>query len=618
MRVFLRPLATLLILGLLVSAPAWAQAQAPTQQAPPAKAQKPAKAPAAATKPVAKDPLEGFDAFVEAAMKDWKVPGAAISIVKDGQVIYLKGFGYRDVEKKLPVTPDTLFAVGSTTKAFTAAALGILVDEGKLEWDKPVREYLPGFQMHDDYVTAHLTPRDLVSHRSGLPRHDLLWYGSPFSRREMFERLRYLEPSRGFRDRYQYQNLMFMTAGILVEQLTGGTWEQFIRRRFLDPLEMKTTNFSVNDSQKSADYALPYVERKDVVKQVPFRNIDQVGPAGSINSSVREMANWVIAQLGKGKFRETQVIPEKALQETQTPQVVVSPATLRYDELSYATYGMGWVIMHYRGHLNLQHGGGIDGFTALVSQVPKQKMGLVILTNLGGTPLPVILAYNIYDRLLALDPVDWNARRKKEVSEARERQEKTQKEADASRKAGTSPSHPLADYAGKYEHAAYGTVTVEENSGELKLKYNSFTSPLRHYHYDVFETTDEDFEKRKFTFGLNGKGEVERVSIVLQEGVDDIVFTRMAEPMELHKDFLVKLTGEYQLGAQVVKISLRGEKTLIASIAEQPDYELVPWKGLQFNLKGLKGYSVEFKMATGSVVEMIITQPNGTFTAKRK
>lgn len=503
----------LLFLTLFLAFSSAAAAQAAPQSAPPA----------------GKDPLDGLDQFVETLRKDWKVPGVGIAIVKGDQVIFAKGFGERDTERKLPATADTLFAIGSCTKAFTAASVGLLVDDGKVDWDKPLRTYLPSFKMFDDYVTERMTPRDLVTHRSGLPRHDLLWYGSSFTRREMFDRLRYLEPSRGFREAYQYQNLMFMTAGVLVEEVTLRPWEEFIRERFFTPLEMKGSTLSVTDSQKAGDFALPYGEEKDLVQRVPFRTIDQIGPAGSINSSAREMANWVIAQLNGGKFNGRQVIPERTLRETHTPYVV-SGATLRYDELFYSMYAMGWGVSAYRGHLLLSHGGGIDGFTAHVSLMPKDKIGIVILTNKGGSRLPGILAFNAYDRLLGLAPAPWNDRNKEEVAKAREAQQKTEKDRDANRKTGTQPSHALADFAGEFEHPGYGTLRIEHGS-DLKVTYNGLTTTLRHYHYNVFEATADRFENMKFTFGVNAKGDVDRVLVPLQSGVGDIVFTRKkAEP----------------------------------------------------------------------------------------
>src|SRR4030043_709070 len=258
-----------------------------------------------APKEAKKPNLKGYPEQVSSLQTDWKVPGLAVSIVKDGKIIFAEGFGYRDVEQKLKVTPHTVFAIGSCTKAFTATAMGMLVDEGKVGWDKPVRDYLPAFNLQDVVASERMTPRDLLCHRSGLPRHDAMWYGSALSREEIFSRLQYLEPSKDFRTVWQYQNLMFMTAGYLVGEMAGMRWEAFIQKRIFEPLEMKESNFSVNDSQKAPDFALPYQEKNAKVEPVPFRNLDAIGPAGSINSNVLAMANWIRMNLNKGKFHDS-------------------------------------------------------------------------------------------------------------------------------------------------------------------------------------------------------------------------------------------------------------------------------------------------------------------------
>jgi CubicO group peptidase (beta-lactamase class C family) len=240
----------------------------------------------------AKDAIADFDTIVEKGLKSLNNPGVAVAIVKDDEVIFAKGFGYRDVENKTPMTADTLLAIGSASKAFTTFTMGTLVDEGKLEWNTPVREYIPWFRLYDPFATERLTPRDLVTHRSGLPRHDAMWYNNyTASREEFVRRLAYLKPSADLRERFQYNNLMFLTAGYLIEVLTEKTWEDAVRARVLAPLEMKRTNFSVVDSQKDTDHALPYREHKDKIEKIPFRDITNIGPAGSINSSVNEMSH---------------------------------------------------------------------------------------------------------------------------------------------------------------------------------------------------------------------------------------------------------------------------------------------------------------------------------------
>jgi CubicO group peptidase (beta-lactamase class C family) len=473
--------------------------------------------------------LKGFDKSITKAMGEWKVPGLAISVVKDGKVIFSEGFGLRNVKQGLKVTPKTLFAIGSCTKAFTAASMGILVDEGKLDWDKPVREYLSSFKLKDPYATEWMTPRDLVCHRSGLPRHDLVWYNSSASRQELFDRLQYLEPSKDFRTTFQYQNLMFMTAGYMVGKIAGTSWEEFIRNRIFVPLGMNDSNFSVNDSQKTSDFALPYLEKEDKVTEIPFRNIDTIGPAGSINSNVTDMANWLYLNLNKGKFGEVQVISERALNEIHSPQMMMSSKSYKYDETFYSMYGMGWSITSYRGHLLLIHGGGIDGFTTLVSLMPRDKMGIVILTNLNGTSLPQVVTYNAIDRLLGLDEILWSKRIREEVDKAKEEAKKAEKEKDKDRKMGTKPSHALEDYAGNYENPGYGVLSIKKEGDLLKGEFNSIPFSLTHYHYDIFELYNELLEqKQKVSFFTDNKGNIGSLSVQLEPAVKEIVFFRAA------------------------------------------------------------------------------------------
>jgi CubicO group peptidase (beta-lactamase class C family) len=589
------------------------QAAQQTQKAQPAaKAEKAEK-----TEP--KLDLKGFDEFAAKLLADWKVPGMAISVVKGGKVIYAQGFGMRDVKLGLKVTPHTLFAIGSCSKAFTAADMGILVDEGKVAWDKPVRTYLPAFKLYDEYAAEHMTLRDLLSHRSGLPRHDFVWYGASFSRKQLFDRLQYLEPNKDFRQLWQYQNLMVMTAGYLVGEVAGMSWEDFTRKKIMEPLGMKVSNFSVKDSQKTPDYALPYNEKKDKIEVMPFRNIDEIGPAGSINSNVMDMANWVLLNLAKGKFGDKQIVSEASMAQIHSPQMVVQQP-LQYKEVLYPSYGMGWMIVPYRGHLMLQHGGGIDGFSALVCFMPQDDFGIVILTNKGGTPLTSILNYNICDRLLGLDQIDWSTRIKDAQKKARDAADKAKKEADKDRKVGTKPSHPLEEYVGDYEHPGYGVITIGKAGDALKVKFNSLEGDLRHYHYDVFEIAGEDdTANRKIAFFADLKGNVNSLSVQLEPSVKDIVFTRTGSKAMSEKSFLEKFVGQYDFGGVVATVALKGDNTLTLTVPGQPVYELVPYRGTEFNLKGMQGYSVEFKTdASGKVTEMVSHQPNGAFTAKKK
>jgi CubicO group peptidase (beta-lactamase class C family) len=470
--------------------------------------------------------LNGLEPFVEQIMKDWHVPGLAVAIVKDGNVVYAKGFGSRDLNKGLKVTTDTLFAIGSCSKAFTATAMGILVDEKKLDWDKPLRDYLPDFKLSDSYATEHIRPRDLVTHQSGLPRHDMMWYGSPLSRKELYDRLQYLEPSKPLHAKFQYNNLMFMTAGMLVERISGSSWEEFVRRKILDPLGMKTSNFSVNDSQKMPDFSLPYREADGVVREIPFRNIDAIGPAGSINSSVNEMAKWLLLQLNKGKVDSRSIISEKNLGEIHTPQIVAG-GDLKYDESFYTSYAMGWMVTSYRGHPVLAHGGGIDGFTSQVRFLPKDQLGVVVLTN-STSPASGLIANNAIDRMLGLTEAPLAQRAKEDFDKARAAQVKAKLEDEAKRKKDALPTHALKEYTGEYEHPAYQTLTITQEGEQLKADLHTLSGKLKHYHYDIFQGVEgaAGIGGIKLTFLMNRAGEIDRVSLPFESSVKEIVFTR--------------------------------------------------------------------------------------------
>ena len=479
--------------------------------------------------------VDSIDAYISQVLEEFQVPGLAIAVVKGGDVILSKGYGHRDRDEDLRVTPRTLFAIGSITKSFTVTVLGMLEDDGKLDWDEPVRTYLPDFQLYDEVASRLMTPRDLVTHRSGLPRHDALWYGSELTRRQLYDRLRYLEPSRGFREAFQYQNLMFMTAGMLAGQLAGMSWEDLVRVRVFEPLGMTRSNFSVTLSQKDDDFSYPYNLINDEPRQIDFRVIDEIGPAGSINSSVEEMIRYVQLHIERGEWDGEQLLSAANSQQMQMPQMVM-PGNLYYDEVGYTQYGMGFMVTTYRGHVLVHHGGGIDGFISLLSFMPREGIGMIVLTNATGvspgSAVTSTVTRGVYDRVLGLEPLDWIARIREAQARAAEDEEQGGEEEGERRVAGTSPSHELTDYAGRYAHPAYGTFTVELSDARLRATYNGMTTPLDHFHYDVFQAHEDpmnEFSGEKVRFYYDEGGDIDRLAIALEPAVDDIIFVRMSE-----------------------------------------------------------------------------------------
>jgi CubicO group peptidase (beta-lactamase class C family) len=575
------------------------------------------KASAAATAQAA---LKGFDEAAVEAMKKFDVPGMAIAIIKDKEVIYARGFGYRDVEKQLPVTADTLFAIGSATKAFTTFVLGTLVDEGKLEWDKPVRNYIPSFKLYDPSATERLSVRDLVTHRSGLPRHDLVWYNNyEASRKSLVERLPYLELSADLREKFQYNNLMFLTAGYLAEVVTGKTWEEAVRERILLPLGMTRTNFSVADSQKEADAALPYHLNDKKVERMPFRPITNLGPAGAINSSVNEMSRWVIAHLNGGKYGDKRIANAATVEDMHLAHMTTG-ATIGRPDVSPQDYGMGWFVNTYRGHRRVEHGGNIDGFSANVTLFPQDGFGVVVLTNLNGTPLRDLIANVIADRLLKIEPVDWIA----QAAAVRAAQEAAQKEGEnkkqATRVQGTQPAHKLDAYVGDYEHPGYGSLKVTMREGKLEATFNGIQTPLEPWHYETFnglKAADSTFENMKYTFQTDADGYVARVTVPFEPAVKAIVFTKRPDARLYEAEYLKRFAGTYKLPGAPVTIALKGN-ALSMAIPGQPAYDLVPSLSGDFTLKQVQVVSMHFVADdSGKVTAAEIRQPGSVITAKR-
>jgi CubicO group peptidase (beta-lactamase class C family) len=481
-------------------------------------------------------PLQGFDNDVHQTLSAWGVPGLAIAIVKNDAVVLARGYGVRKVDDPSPVTERTLFGIGSATKAFTAAALAMLVDEGRLKWDAPVTQYLRGFQLYDPYVTRELTVRDLLTHRCGLERSDLLWYGSAYGRDEVLRRVRYVRAAWSFRSRFGYQNILYLAAGQIIPAVMGNSWDDFVRQRIFTPLGMIASRTSVTALAGADNVATPHAWIDGRVRTIPWRNMDNIGPAASIISNVVDMVQWLRLLLGEGMYQRARLFSASAAHEMSVPHTLIrlEPSWSQlYPEAHFISYGLGWYLSDYRGRKLVQHGGIIDGMSALVALIPEERLGLVILTNRHNTLLTYALMYRVVDAYLGQPPRDWNKGFLKVARERQEQWDAAQRKLEEARIPGTAPSLSLEKYAGAYTHEAYGGATVREEDGKLVLRYGSaFIGDLKHWHYDTFQATWRDHLRgtAQVTFTLQAQGKVGAMTVDMWQ--TSLVFTRAPEAAE--------------------------------------------------------------------------------------
>ena len=464
-------------------------------------------------------PLAGFDDYVNKAIKDWDVPGVAIAVIKDDKIVFAKGYGVREIGKPDKVDERTIFAIGSSSKAFTAATIAMLVDEGKLKWDDPATKYLPGFQVFDPLTTREMTVRDLLTHRVGLERGDALWHATELDRSDVLRRIRFLKPSSSLRSKFGYQNIMYLAAGEIVPSVAGKSWDDFTRERIFQPLGMTASSTSIKLLAAATNVAAPHSKFDDKLTAIPYRMIDNIGPAGSINSNAVDMAQWVRLQLNNGTFEGKQIISAASIKEMQTPQTIIrleGTYPRLYPEAHFLSYGMGWFLSDYRGKKLVEHGGSIDGMRALVAMLPEEKMGVVILTNLSGTILSVPLSYRIFDAYLGAPQRDWSAEMLKTMNGLLEQGKAVAAKREAERVKDTKPSLALDAYAGDFQNEMYGDTKVVLDNGKLKLQRGAqFTGDLEHWHYDTFRVTwrDRQLGRAYVNFRLNSAGKVEVMNL---------------------------------------------------------------------------------------------------------
>lgn len=465
-------------------------------------------------------PLARFDDYANTSLREWDVPGLAVAVVKDGKVVLSKGYGVRKVGESARVDEHTLFSIGSISKSFTAMALGMLVDEGKLSWDDPVSQYLPYLQLHDPYVTRELTVRDLLTHRSGLPdvSGGILWYGSDYSREEALKRIRYIRPASSFRSTFAYQNVMFMAAGEVIRAVSGKSWDDFIRERVFTPLGMKESHSLYRDLKKSRNVALPHVRIDGKPVAIAYRDSDALGPAGSIVSSVQDMSRYMQLLLAEGTLDGKKLYSEKVARELFTPQMLVPIPPSTQPELKplsprFRAYGLGWFVRDYRGRMLISHTGGMDGMAAVVYLVPEERLGITVLSHQDGGIFNA-LAFRLLDAYLGAPETDWAKVMLKSRAEGERKAKDAEAALVAARVPATKPSLELGRYGGRYRDRMYGDLSIAQENGKLVLRFShspAFTADLEHWQYDTFRLHWRDpmnFPKGFLTFALDAKGKL--------------------------------------------------------------------------------------------------------------
>lgn len=443
-----------------------------------------------------------IDAIVNETLEKFNVPGAAVGIVVDDKIVLTRGYGFRDLHQKLPVTENTLFPIASCTKAFTALVLGQLVDEGKISWDDPVINHIPEFRLYDQNLTSNVTIRDLVAHRTGVSRNDILWIGSEVPRSDVLPLLPYFEPACPLREKFLYTNFMYTVAGIVIERATGQTWEEAVSQRIFKPLGMSGSNLSLEQLQKSPDYSLPYTEIDDIVQAVPFRKTTSVGPASAINSNMTDMVKWTRLQLSKGRLAESCLVRGETLQEMHTLQIPLPSPQNEDEKVHISGYGLGWMVGSYRAHQFISHGGLLDGFSSEVAFLPQDNMGVVILTNNSsgaGRQFIACIRNIIFDKLLGAHDVDWTQKSLDAWSK-----EKQSMHAPESVYPVENASHPLQDYAGRYFHPAYGTVEFSIDDKQLVAVYGNLKFALSHKTKDAYQAEFREL----LVYGINPYADV--------------------------------------------------------------------------------------------------------------
>ncbi|HUQ83462.1 MAG TPA: serine hydrolase [Gemmatimonadaceae bacterium] len=468
------------------------------------------------------DPARQLDTYTAQAVKDWNAVGLAISVVKDGRLVFAKGYGSRELGKPEMVDSATLFAIGSTTKAMTAAAIGMLVDEGKVRWDDPVTNYLPNLQLRDPYATREITVRDLLTHRAGLPNADYLWYGTDNSTAEILRRVRYVEPAYSIRSSFIYQNVMYAAAGQVIAAASGMPWEEFVRTRIFAPLHMERTVPLLSRAARMPNVASPHDRIDDTMRVITNASVDPVASAGSVWSSVADMSKWMRFILDSGRVDGKALLKPATFAELLEPQTMVPPGqfypSARLTKPHWMTYGLGWFQQDYDGRAVDFHTGSIDGMVAIIGLIPDERLGVYVLANADHVELRHALMLKVFDLWgpPKAKPRDWSAELRTLYGNQRTAAVAAAKAAEAKRVTGTKPSLPVARYAGVYADSLYGEASVRSGAdGALRLRIGTLEGTLEHWQYDTFRVRwDRRWVGNELvTFVLGADGTPSRIEI---------------------------------------------------------------------------------------------------------
>ena len=570
--------------------------------------------------------LKGLDSELEKVLKKLEEPGFSVAIVENDQILYSKGFGYRDYENKIKVDSNTLFAIGSATKSFTSSLLGVLREDEKLDFEDSPIDYINELRFYNSQMNDVISIRDMMSHRTGLPRHDASWYFFPtFSKDSLVSRVKHHKPFTSVRNQWWYNNFMFMLQGVVAERITNKTWSENIKEMIFDPLGMTRSNTSIAELENSENAAFGYSQD---FKKMDYYKIAGMGPAGSINSSVNEMSKWLITWINKGEYKGRKILPPNYTEEAISSQSVVVANLPDEDNpgLHLTNYGYGWFLSSYKGHYRVEHGGNIDGFSTSAAFYPSDKVGIIVLSNQNASNTPSIVRNIISDRMLDVKKTDWLKYHFDKLKEAELIQKELDKNEDSDKIKGTNPSRSINEYEGEYTNLGYGTFDVSMKNDSLFMKIPNKTFWLSHHHYDTFlpyelkngKVNLEDESVIFITFSADQLGEIKKLSTGLEPAIEEpIYFDRKIKTIEIETSELDKYVGDFKFMKNMCKTYLKDD-VLYVFIAGQPEHKLNPIGKHLFSFEKLEGYKVKFDVSKNEKVTHIsFIQPNGTFRYKK-